>query len=102
MYSKIDLMKAYDSLEWEFILRSLLCFGIPGPFVAWIRVCRTNPKFSIFVNGTLVGYFDGRRRLRQGDPLSPYLFVIAMEILTVTRLMAEVVLQMRGFEYHHL
>lgn len=69
-------------------------FGIPAQFVDRIKERITSPKFSISVNWTLVGYFEGRRGLRQGDPLSPYLFVIVMEILT--KLMAEAVIERRG------
>lgn len=67
---KIDLMKAYDSVSWDFPLHCLRCFGFPVNFVGWIRECITSSKFSVALNG--------RRGL---DPLSPYLFVVAMEIL---------------------
>lgn len=62
---KVDLMKVYDSINWEFVLHSLGCFGIPEKFIGWVRECITSPIFSVALNGILVGYFEGNKGLRR-------------------------------------
>jgi hypothetical protein len=96
---KIDLMKAYDSVDWEFIIVCLKCFGFPTRSTNWIKICITSPSFSISLNGTLVGYFKGGKGLRQGDTLSPYLFVLATEVFS--RLMQDYTKEGSGFKFHY-
>lgn len=94
---KLDIRKAFDTLNWCFLFKAMVRMGFPNRFVDWVKQCVTSTMFSIKVNGSLEGFFPGKSGLRQGEPLSPYLFTIAMEVLTAC---LNKVAAHDDFEYH--
>ncbi|KAL4367435.1 hypothetical protein GQ457_05G028150 [Hibiscus cannabinus] len=82
MVIKVDLEKAYDRLEWNFIEDTLLDLGLPRVFVSWIMVCVRSVSMQVIWNGNVTDCFAPSHGIRQGGPLSPYLFVISMERLS--------------------
>lgn len=76
-----DLRKAFDCVRWDFVVNILKAAQFPPRLIAWVDQCISTTSFSVNVNGELCGFFRGGQGQRQGDPISPTLFVIAMEIL---------------------
>eukprot|EP00253_Pinus_taeda_P015442 PITA_15442 len=79
MLLKIDLSKAFDSICWEYMQKILQAFGFDAAWIRWISSLISSTFFSILVNGIPSSTFHPSRGIHQGDPLSPFLFVIMAE-----------------------
>ena len=82
MICKLDIEKAYDNINWNFLMKVLLKMGFGSRWTEWICWCISTAKFSVMVNGVPAGFFSNSKGLRQEDPLSPCLFVLGMEVLS--------------------
>ena len=82
----IDFEKAFDSLDWDFMLKCLDAFGFGPSLKRWVETFYKNISSCVINNGICTPYFEVQRGVRQGDPLSPYLhvFIIAAELLAIT------------------
>ncbi|KAJ0780983.1 putative RNA-directed DNA polymerase [Helianthus annuus] len=82
MFFKVDINKAYDSVNWAFLNSIMDQMKFPRRWRSWVMATLQSARASVLVNGSPTREFECSRGLRQGDPLSPFLFVIVMEALT--------------------
>lgn len=83
MAVKLDLTKAYDSLEWSFFRDTLVSFQFPVNLINLIMSCVTTPRINVLWNGEIASEFKPSRGIRQGDPLSSYIFFLCLDRLSV-------------------
>lgn len=106
---KLDFEKAYNSINWEFIFSMLARFGFGGRWITWIKECVSTTRLSILVNGSPTDEFCPQKGHRQGDPLSPLLFIIVakgLNVLLFRALEMEVIkgvsIRVQGIQVSHL
>ncbi|GJS39463.1 RNA-directed DNA polymerase, eukaryota [Tanacetum coccineum] len=81
LFFKVDFEKAYDTVRWDFLNDVLHKFGFGNRWRLWIQSCLRSSRGSIIVNGSPTEEFQFFKGLKQGDPLSPFLFILIMESL---------------------
>ncbi len=79
----IDFEKAFDTIEWEFLLKTLDIFGFGDNFKRWISILYTDISAGVMNNGKCTEFFGITRGIRQGCPISAYLFIMSAELLAI-------------------
>ena len=99
MIIKLDIENAYDHVNWNALFYLMERMGLGERWQRWMKVCISTVRFSVLVNGSLAGFSFGiSHSLRQGDPLSPPLFLLVVEVLSRLLKKTEVGGSLSGFQ----
>ena len=80
MLLRLDFATAFDSVSWDFMFKALTYFNFGDQLISWVKLFYTNIESCVIINGHLSDWFRIYRGCIQGDPLSPYLFIICAEV----------------------
>lgn len=81
-FFKVDIHKAFDTLSWEFLIKVMAAMGFPKKWIKWMHNCVLTSCFQIIINGLLGKMINLKREARQGDPISPLLFILAIDFIS--------------------
>lgn len=98
MILKVDLSKAFDRANWLYIILILTHLGFPFAYIKWIMSCIKDVSYSVLLNGEATPFFLSERGLRQGCPLSPLLFLLIMEGLSRSIIVAQNINELVGIK----